>query len=179
MTLDEELAKGCQKGDPKAQKQLFDRMSSRMLGVCARYADSVEEAEDILQEGFIKVFRRIESYTGQGSLEGWVRKVMVNTALDHLRKNRAFRHPVDLDTVQIELATEEYVIESMNAKDLLKLIRSLPKGFRTVFNLYAIEGYAHKEIAEQLGITESTSKSQYSRAKVHLQKLIEQTEKLV
>ena len=179
MIPDDELAKGCIDGNPKAQKQLFDRFSGKMLGLCVRYADSVEEAEDIVQEGFIKVFGRIQSYKGEGSLEGWIRRVMVNTALDQLRKNKAFRNTVDLEINAPELATDDHIIESLSAKDLLKLMNTMPKGFRTVFNLYAIEGFAHKEIGEQLGISESTSKSQYSRAKVHLQKLIENAEKLV
>jgi RNA polymerase sigma-70 factor, ECF subfamily len=179
MTPDEELAKGCRQGDPKAQKQLFDRFSGKMLGVCARYADSIEEAEDVLQESFIKIFNRIDSYKGEGSLEGWIRRVMVNTSLDQLRKNKAFSNTVHLDMINSEPTSEDYTIEELSAKDLLKLMKTMPRGFRTVFNLYAIEGFNHKEIAAQLGITESTSKSQYSRAKMYFQKLITNTEKLV
>ncbi len=179
MIPDEELAKGCREGDPKAQKQLFDRFSGRMLGVCARYASSSDEAEDILQEGFIKVFFRISSFKGEGSLEGWIRRVMVNTALDQIRKNKSFGKMIDLEVASAEAFAEDHTIESMNAKDLLKLMRTMPPGFRTVFNLYAVEGFAHKEIASMLGISESTSKSQYSRARVYLQKLVETTEKLV
>ncbi len=177
MMTDVELVYGCIQKDPAAQECLYKTFSGRMLGLCSRYTDSTEEAEDIMQEGFIKIFGKIESFRNQGSLEGWMKRIMINTALDAFRKNKNFRYSIDIETIEYTAETHQHVVESLGAKDLLKLIKTLPKGFRTVFNLYAIEGYAHKEIGEMLGITESTSKSQYSRARVHLQKLL-QTEKV-
>lgn len=169
----EQLVKKCLEKDPLAQKQLFDSFSRKMMGVCLRYSQSEEEAQDVLQMGFIKVFEKLHMYSSEGSLEGWIRKVIVNTALDNIRKNKKFNDNVELDKVEFQLNNNsETGLEALSAKDLLKIIQEMPPGFRTVFNLYAIEGYSHKEIAEQLGITESTSKSQYSRARVYLQKII-------
>lgn len=170
---DEELVQGCIRKDAKAQRYLFDTYSRRLMGVCVRYCDSREEAEDILQEGLIKIFERIGSFRGNGSLEGWMRRIMVNTALDHFRKQKVFRNSFDITEMEHEAGTTDHVLETMDARDLMKTIKSLPKGFRTVFNLYAIEGYQHREIAEMLGITESTSKSQYSRARSHLMKVLQ------
>jgi len=170
---DEQLVKKCLEKDPLAQKQLFDIFSRRMMGVCVRYSQNQEEAQDVLQMGFIKVFEKLHMYSSEGSLEGWIRKVIVNTALDNIRKNKKFNDNVELDKVDFHLENySESGLDSLSAKDLLKIIQQMPPGFRTVFNLYAIEGYSHKEIAEQLGISVSTSKSQYSRAKVYLQKII-------
>lgn len=142
------------------------------MGVCLRYCDNHEEAEDVLQNGFVNVFQNIESYRGSGSLEGWIRKIMVNTALTNIRKNKKLKQNIELESVEFMLPSSNYMSESFAAKDLLKIIQTLPTGFRTVFNLYAIEGYSHKEIGDMLGISEGTSKSQYSRAKAHLQKII-------
>ena len=143
-----------------------------MMGVCLRYCDCSEEAEDVVQNGFISIFENIESFKGTGSLEGWIRKIMVNTALTHIRKNKKLKQNIELDSVEFMLPSNMDSGDSFAVKDLLKIIQTLPLGFKTVFNLYAIEGYSHREIAEMLNISESTSKSQYSRAKVHLQKLI-------
>jgi len=175
---DEELVHRCLRKEGQAQEYLFKTFSGRMLGLCARYTDNIEEAEDIMQEGFVKIFQKMESFKNQGSLEGWMKRIMINTALDNFRKNKNFRYSIDIDTIEYTSETHQHVLESIGAKDLMKIIRSMPKGFRTVFNLYAIEGYAHKEIGEMLGITESTSKSQYSRARIYLQKII-QTEKAI
>ena len=170
---DEQLVKKCLEKDPLAQKQLFDSFSRKMMGVCLRYSQSQEEAQDVLQMGFIKVFEKLHMYSSDGSLEGWIRKVIVNTALDNIRKNKKFNDNIELDKVDFQLDNKsETGLEALSAKDLLKIIQEMPPGFRTVFNLYAIEGYSHKEIAEQLGVTVSTSKSQYSRARVYLQKII-------
>ncbi|MEQ8908968.1 MAG: RNA polymerase sigma factor [Vicingaceae bacterium] len=171
---DEEMLEGCKAHKEHAQKQLFDRYSGLMTGVCMRYADRYEEAQDMVQDGFIKVFKKIGSFTGKGSLEGWIRKIMVNTALDHLRKRKKERFNVDVDEVEYKLKDEQEIIASLQADDLLKLVQSLPTGYRTVFNMYAIEGYTHKEIANELGVSENTSKSQYSRARSLLQKKLEQ-----
>jgi RNA polymerase sigma-70 factor (ECF subfamily) len=169
---DEQIVQGCIKKDAIAQRHLYERFSRKMMGVCLRYFDSREEAEDVVQNGFISVFQNMESFKGSGSLEGWIRKIMVNTALTEIRKNKKLKQNIDLDSVEFMLPSSNYMSESFAAKDLLKIIQTLPTGFRTVFNLYAIEGYSHKEIGEMLGISEGTSKSQYSRAKSHLQKII-------
>jgi RNA polymerase sigma-70 factor (ECF subfamily) len=144
-----------------------------MMGVCLRYADSPEEAQDLLQDGFIKVFERLGSFKATGSLEGWIKKVMVNTALDNFRKRKHERDNVEINVNDAYNNTYEEAHDTISAKELLGIIQKLPAGFRTVFNLFAIEGYSHKEISEMLGITESTSKSQYSRARTHLQKTIQ------
>ncbi len=175
---DEELVFGCVRKEAQAQEYLFKTFSGKMLGLCSRYADSTEEAEDIMQDAFVKIFQKIDTFKGNGSLEGWMKRIMVNTALDAFRKNKNFRHSIDIETIEYTSETYQHVLETIGAKDLMKLMKTMPKGFRTVFNLYAIEGYAHKEIAEMLEITESTSKSQYSRARVYLQKML-QTEKAI
>jgi RNA polymerase sigma-70 factor (ECF subfamily) len=143
-----------------------------MMGVCLRYTNNYEEAQDVLQDGFIKVFNKLSKFVNKGSLEGWVRRIMVNTALDHYRKNKKFQKDIEIDAVSFKLEKQEYIVESINAQDLLKIIQTIPEGYRVVFNLFAIEGYSHKEIAEQLGVTESTSKSQFSRAKKMLRKIL-------
>lgn len=169
---EEQLVKKCVAKDPKAQRNLYERFASKMMGVCLRYCRDKSEAKDVLQEGFIKIFENIDSFKGTGSLEGWVRRIIVNKALDNIRKTKKMRHSVNVDDVDYQLPKHEHIVESLIADDLLKLVRQLPDGFRTVFNLYAIEGYSHKEIAEQLDISENTSKSQYSRARAHLRKMI-------
>lgn len=175
---DEELVLRCCRNDPKAQEELFKRFSAKMLGVCMRYAASRDEAEDALQEGFIKVFRKIESFRSQGSLEGWVKRIMINTSLDHFRKNKELRLNMDIESHDFAGSVAPSISGTLGARDLMKMISAMPPGFRAVFNLYAIEGYAHKEIGEMLGITESTSKSQYSRARAYLQRQL-QTEKAI
>lgn len=169
---DEELVKGCVDNKAIAQKSLYERFSRKMYGVCLRYTDDKDEAQDILQNGFIKVFENIETFKATGSLEGWIRRIMVNTALNHYRQDKASRLKVDLDSVDYMLEGTDGVEGQLDAKELLKVIQTLPAGFRAVFNMFAIEGYSHKEIAEQLNISEGTSKSQYSRARAYLQKLL-------
>ncbi|MFN5325075.1 MAG: RNA polymerase sigma factor [Bacteroidota bacterium] len=171
---EKELIEGCIRNHPAAQEALFKRFSGKMLAVCCRYTANKSEAEDILQDGFIKVFQKLDLFRGDGSLEGWIKRIMVNTALDLLRRNKKL--------IMNELGEEWEVADpglkpgdSIQAKDLMLLIQTLPNGFRTVFNLYAIEGYSHKEIGDLLGISESTSKSQYSRARAQLQKLLATT----
>lgn len=170
---DEEIIKGCIANDMNAQKHLYERFARKMMGICLRYAENTEEAQDLVQDGFIKVFQKINSFKGDGSLEGWTRKVMVNTALDSLRKKKKEKQRIEIDNEDDSwTGIEDGIIDAISAKDLLKIIQNLPRGYRTVFNLFAIEGYSHKEIGEMLHITESTSKSQYSRAKVQLQKML-------
>ena len=171
---DEEMLKGCKAHQEKAQKYLFDRYSRIMTGVCMRYADSYEEAQDIVQDGFIKVFKKIGLFSGTGSLEGWIRRIMVNTSLDYLRSIKNQRFNVSVDDVEYMLKENQEILSSMQADDLLGIVKTLPTGYRTVFNMYAIEGYSHKEIGELLEISENTSKSQYSRARTLLQKKLEE-----
>ncbi|MEO6903913.1 MAG: RNA polymerase sigma factor [Bacteroidia bacterium] len=168
---DEQIVEGCINKNAVAQKHLYEKYVRKMMGICLRYCDSTEEAEDVVQNGFISVFGNIHSFKATGSLEGWIRRIMVNTALTNIRKNKKLKNNIELDHVEFLLPSTQ-VTDEFAAKDLLKLIQTLPLGFRTVFNLYAIEGYSHKEIGEMLNISEGTSKSQYSRAKAHLQKLI-------
>jgi len=169
---DEQIVNGCIQKNALAQEFLYKKFSRKMMGVCLRYSDSQEEAEDVVQNGFISVFENIVSFKGTGSLEGWVRKIMTNTALTNIRKNKKLKQNIALENVEYALASVSFTDENFAVKDLLKIIQTLPPGFRTVFNLYAIEGYSHKEIGDMLDISEGTSKSQYSRAKAHLQKII-------
>ena len=170
------LVNNCIKGDPKAQRTLFERYAPKMLGVCLRYADSQEQAEDVLQDAFIKVFTKLDHYSGDGSLEGWIRRIMVNTSLDQIRKNAKFMTNVSVDDVEYKLDFDGQILSSLMEQDLLQLINDMPVGYRTVFNMFAIEGYSHKEIAKELSITENTSKSQYSRAKAYLRTKVEELE---
>ncbi len=173
---DEEMLEGCRASDEHAQRCLFNRYSRVMTGVCMRYANRLEEAQDIVQDGFVKVFKKIDSFSGSGSLEGWIRRIMVNTALDYLRKTKAERFNVSIDDVEYQIEGQQLIESELRVKDLLMLIQALPRGYRTVFNLYAIEGYSHKEIAIQLNVSENTSKSQYSRARSLLQKKLKELE---
>ncbi len=171
---EQELIKSCVAGSAKAQKALYDLYARKMMGVCLRYASDADGAQDLLQEGFIKVYTSLASYSGVGSFEGWMRRVFVNTALEHLRKNDVLRQSMDIEESRLDVTPDYTALEQMEAKELVELIAQLPTGFRTVFNMYAIEGYSHKEIAEALGINESTSRSQFTRAKQLLQKRLKE-----
>ena len=174
---DEELVKACVQKSPAAQKLLFDKFCKKMMGICLRYADDSLEAQDIVQDGFVKVFNSIESFHLEGSLEGWIKRIMVNTALDNYRKNKKRKYAVELDDENaMEIKDQDHIVEGINSKFLLTLVQKLPEGYRVIFNMFAIEGYSHKEIAEELGISINTSKSQYSRARTFLQKLLAKTE---
>lgn len=164
------LIKGCLRGKPTAQKALYDRFSSRMMGVCYRYAHNKADAEDMLQEGFIKVFTSLEQFRSEGSLEGWIRRIMVNTAINFLNRYKYLRQQMELEQVT-ELSINGGADDDLHRQELLKLLHSMPVGYRTVLNLYAIEGYSHREIAEMLGISEGTSRSQYSRARETLARM--------
>jgi RNA polymerase sigma-70 factor (ECF subfamily) len=170
---DEELVSGCLIKNPLAQKELYDRFSRKMMGLCARYCDNTEEAEDVLQNGFVNVFANISSFKATGPLEGWIRKIMINTALSNIRKNKKFKLNVELESVEYFLTSPAKTTDNIDTKELLNIIQKLPTGFKTVFNLYAIEGYSHKEIGDMLQISEGTSKSQYARAKQYLQKIVQ------
>lgn len=166
---DTDLAERCKKQDRQAQRELFDLYSGRMLALCSRYIKDRAEAEDVMITGFTKIFSRIDQFKGEGSFEGWMRRVIVNEALSQLRKTRNLYLETDLEVADRQPDWNS-LENSLEAEDLLKLITDLPEGYRIVFNLYAIDGYSHKEIAEQLGISENTSKSQLSRARTWLQK---------
>jgi RNA polymerase sigma factor (sigma-70 family) len=166
-----DLLAGCIRGDRKMQRVLYERFAPKMYGVCLRYAGNAEEAEDILQEGFIKVFRKISSYLGEGSFEGWIRRIFVNTAIEYYRK-KTYLQPItehEENTVEGKYLS---VLDNLAEKDIIKLVQQLSPGYRTVFNMYVVEGYTHKQISELLGISEGTSKSQLSRAKQILQEMV-------
>src|SRR5215211_5021956 len=153
------------------QRELYERFAPKMYGVCLRYAGSAEEAEDILQEGFIKVFNKIASFRNEGSFEGWIRRIFVNTAIEHYRK-KTYLQPITEQEENTMEANYLSVLDSLAEKDIVQLVQQLSPGYRTVFNMYVIEGYTHKQIADELGINEGTSKSQLSRAKLILQDLV-------
>ena len=164
-----QLVNACLKGDSKAQKQLYERFAPKMFGVCLRYAKDDDTAQDYLQEGFIRVFNNLDKFRFEGSFEGWIRRIVVNTALEKLRKMDVIKNSVEVEKALFKANDVEQVMDQINAGELLQLIQTLPTGFRTVFNLYAIEGYTHQEIGNMLHISEGTSKSQYSRARQWLQ----------
>ncbi|MDQ6609447.1 MAG: RNA polymerase sigma factor [Bacteroidota bacterium] len=169
---DSDLIEGCIQGNRKMQRELYQRFAPKMYGVCLRYAANAEEAEDILQEGFIKVFKKIGSFRSEGSFEGWVRRIFVNTAIEHYRKKIYLQPITDLEENTLE-GKYLSVLDSLAEKDIINLVQQLSPGYRTVFNMYVVEGYTHKQIAELLGISEGTSKSQLSRAKQILQQLVQ------
>ena len=172
-TFDLKLIESCRKGDRAAQKILYDRLASRMFPVCMRYIGDRAAAEDVLQDGFITLFTRLDSYKGEGSFEGWARRIFVTTALMSLRKKDALKMSDELESVRGMKTETTSHMQNIGYKELMKLLMSLPPGCRTVFNMYAIEGYSHKEIADMLGITETTSRTQFSRARAWLQNKIE------
>lgn len=166
------LILGCLQNDPSAQRELYNRFSPKMLSVCFRFAQNREDAEDMLQEGFIKVFTQIHTFQNKGAFEGWIRRIVVHTCINLLKKHKKFNESVDLSYAATLLVREETIPAIMQAKQVIECIRLLPIGYRTVLNLYAIEGYSHKEIAEMLDIEESTSRSQYTRAKAMLETIL-------
>ena len=171
---DSSLVKNCLKGDPIAQRKLFDKFAPKMLGVCMRYAKSTEQAEDVLQDSFIKVFQKLNHFKEKGSLEGWIRRIVVNTSLDQIRKELKFKDNVPMENVDYRLEQNSFILEGLAAEDLLGLVNTMPNGYKTVFNLFAIEGFSHKEIAQDLNISVNTSKSQYSRARAFLKEKLEE-----
>ncbi len=169
MLSEAQLVKNCLAGKADSQELLYRRFASRMFGVCLRYAKNKMEAEDIMQEGFIKVFQNLKNFRCEGSLEGWVRRIMVNTAINYYKSNLKYLQTLDIDDCSNNEHVSVEAIDNISLKTLLGLIQRLPEGYRMVFNLYVIEGYSHKEIAESLGVSENTSKSQLSRARKVLQ----------
>lgn len=168
----EEIAQKCQGGERRFQEMLYKLTASKMLGICMRYAKDHFEAEDIMQTGFVKIFRKIDAFRGEGSFEGWMRRIMVHTSIEFYRKNLRSLNIVDITETNEHQASESFDMSRLNVKDLMKLIQGLSAGYRVVFNMYAIEGYSHKEIAAELGITEGASKSQLSRARAILREQV-------
>jgi RNA polymerase sigma factor (sigma-70 family) len=161
------LLEGCKHGERKAQEMLYRTLASRMMGVCMRYAKDRQEAEDVLQMGFVKVFNKVADFRSDGSFEGWIRRIMVNTAIETYRKNLRMLNVVEIEEVYDQPQTT-FDMSRLETQDLLNLVQELSNGYRLVFNMYIIEGYSHKEIAMELGITEGASKSQLSRARAIL-----------
>jgi RNA polymerase sigma-70 factor (ECF subfamily) len=177
---DIQLAKACQEGNQRAQAQLYETYGKQMMSVCIRYARDNDEAQDLFQDGFIKVFRKIGLYDGKGPIGAWIRRTMANNALDHLRKvqrelkqNSFFKEEYLYENEDLINPFEDQDTELPNQAQLMEMISRMPQGYRTVFSMYAVEEYSHKEIADALGITESTSKTQYRKAKAFMKKLIE------
>jgi RNA polymerase sigma factor (sigma-70 family) len=169
----DELVNGCRRGDSIAQRKLYEYFYGTMMGVCMRYVESVDDASAILNEGFLKVFTKIDTFDSKvGNLEGWIRRIMVNTAIDHYRKMVREARTVELQNATYN-SVQAMAPDTLEAEAIMKLVQQLPPAYRTVFNLYAIEGYNHKEIAEQLGITEGTSKSNLFKARAKLQTALE------
>jgi RNA polymerase sigma-70 factor (ECF subfamily) len=162
---DDQLVQGCKQQNPAAQRELYNRYSGKMLSVCYRYAQDRSDAEDMLQEAFIKVFTQIHTFRSDGAFEGWMRRIVVHTCINQLKKNKKFAYHLDVETAHHLHHREETVASLMQARQVVECIRALPVGYRTVLNLFAIEGYTHREIGEMLDIEESTSRSQYTRAK--------------
>lgn len=171
MPTESDLIRGSIEGDPRMQEELYRRFSPKMYAVCLRYSGHAEDAQDILQEGFIKVYRNLERFRGEGSFEGWMRRIFVNTAIEHYRKAINL-YPVTEQQEENVPDREWSAFDRLTAKDLTAMIQTLSPGYRTVFNLYVVEGYTHREIGEMLGISEGTSKSQLARAKNILQGLV-------
>ncbi|WP_273215745.1 RNA polymerase sigma factor [Runella zeae] len=176
-TSEAQLVRALQKGDTKAQRHLYEKYSARLLAVCVRYINDRMEAEDVMIEGFMRIFEKIDQFKSEGSFEGWMRRLMTNEALMYLRTKRHIEIDIDAPEAQ-QLTNYDWADANLEADDLMAIIGKLPTGYRTVFNLYAIEGFSHAEIAEQLGITESTSKSQLHRARALLQEMVKEAENL-
>jgi RNA polymerase sigma factor (sigma-70 family) len=159
------LIESCLRGEEAAQKALYDTYVKQMMGVCYRYTKSVEDAEDILQEGFIRVFKNLDQYKGEGELGAWIRKIMVNVALNFLKKHQVYRDELLIREEHLHPVSDADPYVSLQTKELIQLVRQLPAGYQAIFNLYAVEGYTHVEIGKLMGISEGTSRSQYMRAR--------------
>jgi RNA polymerase sigma factor (sigma-70 family) len=172
------LIQGCIAGDRNSQRQLYELYSPKMFTVCLRYSESREEAEEILQEGFLKVFESISKFRFEGSFEGWVRKIMVNSALQKYRRRYRLHAVVDIESTVLEDHYHGDIVSQISMKELLHMVQQLTPAYRTVFNLYVFEGYKHREIAELLGVSEGTSKSNLSDARSVLQRMINNSLKI-
>ena len=175
---DDEIIEGCLRGKREAQHALYDKFSAKMLGVCTRYLKDRDEAEDVMIASIMKVFEKLDQFKREGSFEGWIRRLVINECLTYLRRNKSIFMAVDVDKAGLE-PDYQSLSDRLEEDDLLTLVNSLPTGYRTVFNLYAVEGYSHKEIAESLEISVNTSKSQLSRARTLLQTKLIEADKIV
>jgi RNA polymerase sigma factor (sigma-70 family) len=179
MWSDEEILKGCIRKDPRAQKMLYEKYSRGLMGVCIRFTGDRDEAEDVLQEGFVKIFLNIENYRAKSSLIAWMRRIIINTAITLYHKNLKHKNHYDVDDFRERtVADTAWDGAEFTADELYMIIKDLPAGYRMVFNLYAIEGFKHKEIAKKLEIDINTSKSQYSRAKKQIQEKLEELSRI-
>ncbi len=169
ISASQELLSRCLKSERQAQFEFYDNYAPKMFGICLRYAKSPTDAEDILQEGFIKIFKYLADFRGEGSLEGWMRRIMVTTSLNFYKRKNLLNKEIDPEEVRTALPSDHEILALMTQEEILKLVQELPTGYRTVFNLNTIEGYSHKEIGEIMNISVNTSKSQLSRAKSSLQ----------
>jgi len=174
---EQELIEGCKSNDRRAQKALYEKYTAKMFGLCKRYVKTIENAEEVLMLAFCKIFKKIDTYSGKGSFEGWIRRIMVNESLMFIRKKYRFNEHVEIEKIPVK-AVQVTVEDELAAQDILNLLDQLPDGYRTVFNLKEIEGYKHREIAEMLDISINTSKSQLILAKKRLRKLIKRTQGL-
>ena len=175
ITEEKQLIEKCLERNALAQKQLYDMYSKRLYGICLRYCHSEEEAQDILQDSFVKIFTKLDTFQYSGSFEGWLRRIVTNTAIEYYRKKIELVNVEEINASPYLSAEEEH---SLEVEDLLKMIQEMPDGYRVIFNMYAIEGYSHAEISQKMGISEGTSKSQLSRARIFLQKKMEQKNKI-
>lgn len=162
---DDSLIKNCLKKKPAAQKELYRLYAPQMLGVCYRYTKSLQDAEDVLQDGFVRVFRFLHQYDYKGELGAWIRRIMVNTALNYLKHSKKYQHDLLYDKAELHVVSTDDPEVKLNAKELAEMIRQLPTGYQTIFNLHAVEGFTHTEIGQMMGISENTSRSQYMRAR--------------
>lgn len=169
-----DLIEACKKGERKAQKQLYEHFHGLMLAICMRYGKNREEALEIMNSGFLKVFRNIDKFTATGSFEGWIKRIMVNTGIDHYRKHGGAIRKIEEVQVnyEVNIIDQNHAISNLGAQEILNLIQKLPPSYRTIFSLYVLEGFGHKEIAEKLGISIGTSKSSLSKARVKLQEML-------
>jgi len=179
--LEKELIKQCIKGDRTAQHELYSLYAAAMLGVCYRYTKSIADAEDILQEGFLKVFTKLDQYRQEGELGAWIRKIMVNTSITYLNKHNRYKRELQVEDIAVHPVSDDNPEIYVDTKELVEMIRELPIAYQTVINLVAIEGYSHVEVAKMLNSKENTIRSQYSRARnlliIQLKKISDQTEK--
>lgn len=172
--LDERaLVNGCRQKDRASQRKLYELFARKLFAVCLRYTKDRDDAEDVLQESFVKAFQHIDLFRFECPLEAWLKRIVINTALKHIRKQQPWQNQTDVEEVAHALPQSENTLSDLNYQQLLKMVQELPPGCQTVFNLYAIEGYTHPEIAELLDISEGTSKSQYARARGLLQQKIQ------
>jgi len=171
-TNEKQLIDNCLQGDRNAQRQLYELYSGKMMGICLRYCRDRETAKDLLHDGFVKIYTHLDNFEGKGSFEGWIRRIMVNTALEYLRKKNDEGFSQDIEEAFTLTSDDHGALEKMQADELLKVIQKLPDAYRTTFNLFVIEGFSHREIAESMNITESSSRVYLTRAKQILQQML-------